>query len=120
MFGFGNRKRYNGAVDTKLNNEYQTATRDNPNFPGMLAYLEIIDNAWNTKMSESEGALYIATLYYCGILKHGLHTEAEALRSRIESIVAFDLPRGMISQTRWSKFSEAIEQAFQEADTIVP
>ncbi len=115
MFGFGNRKKYNGAVDVKLNNEYQIPTRDNPSFPGMLAYLELIDNAWNAKMSEDEGALYIATLYYCGILKHGLHAEAYALHSRIQSIVSFGLPKGMISQTRWEKFSGAIQQANREA-----
>ena len=115
MFGFGNRKKYNGAVDIKLNNEYQIPTRDNPSFPGMGAYLELIDNAWNTKMSEDEGALYIATLYYCGILKHGLHAEASALHSRIQSIASFGLPKGMISQARWEKFSGAIQQANQEA-----
>ncbi|KAF1723123.1 hypothetical protein [Pseudoxanthomonas wuyuanensis] len=115
MFGFRDRKEYNGAVDAKLNNEYQIATRDNPSFPGMLAYLELIDNAWKTKMSEDEGALYIATLYYCGILKLGLRAEASPLHSRIQSIVSFGLPKGMISQARWSKFSTAIQQANQEA-----
>lgn len=115
MFGFGNRKKYNGAVDVKLNNEYQIRTRDNPSFPGMGAYLELIDNAWNTKMAEDDAALYIATLYYCGILKHGLRDEASALYSRIHSIVGFGLPKGIISQDLWSKFSEAIQQANQKA-----
>jgi hypothetical protein len=50
MFGSGifanKRKKYNGTVDTKLKNEYQIATRDNPSFPGALAYLGLIDNAW--------------------------------------------------------------------------
>ncbi len=115
MFGFGGRKKYNGAIDIKLNNEYQIPTRDNPSFPGTLAYLEMIDIAWNTKMSEDEGALYIATLYYCGIRKHGLHVEANALHKRIQSIVNFGLPKGLISQVRWSKFSEAIQKANQEA-----
>lgn len=115
MFGRGNRKKYNGSVDIKLNNEYQISTRDNPSFPGMLAYLELIDNAWKTKMSEDEGALYIATLYYCGILKHGHHEEANALYSRIQSVANFGVSKGMISQARWAKFSEAIQQANQEA-----
>ena len=115
MFGFGNRKKYNGTVDLKLNNEFQIPTRDNPSFPGMLAYLELIDNAWQTKMTEDEGALYIATLYYCGLLKHGRLDEASRLHSRIRSIVSFGLPKGIISQTRWAKFSGAIDQANQEA-----
>jgi hypothetical protein len=115
MFGFRNRKQYNGTVDVKLNNEYQIPTRDNPSFPGVGAYLELIDNAWNSKMSEDEGALYIATLYYCGLLKHGLHAEAETLHSRIHSVVKFGVPKGIISHVRWAKFSGAIEQARQEA-----
>jgi len=66
MFGSGRRKRYNGAVDVKLNNEYQINTQNSPGFPGALAYLRL-DNAWNGKMSEDEAALYIATLYCCGL-----------------------------------------------------
>jgi hypothetical protein len=115
MFGLENREKYNGVVDIKLNNEYQIVTRGNPSFPGVLAYLELIDNAWNARMSEDEGALYIATLYYCGIRQKGHHTEASVLQSRINSIVNFGLPRGMISQARWDKFSEAIQQADQAA-----
>ncbi|BBA36985.1 putative uncharacterized protein [Methylocaldum marinum] len=115
MFGFGKRKKYNGTVDTKLNNEYQIATRDNPRFPGALAYLELIDNAWKAKMSEDEGALYIATLYYCGLIKHGFHPESSSLHSRIQSIVALGLSKGLISQERWAKFSGAIQKANSEA-----
>ena len=118
MFGLGNRKKYNGAVDIKLNNEYQVATRGNPSFPGALAYLELIDNAWNAKMSEDEAALYIATLYYCGILKQGQHAAANALYGRIQSIASFGVPKGMISQARWAKFAGAIQQAQQEAGTL--
>lgn len=111
MFGLGGRKKFNGAIDTKLNNEYQIATRNNHNFPGALAYLELIDNAWNAKMSEDEGALYIATLYYCGLLQNGLQEKAAQLFARIQSVVEFGVPRGMISPLRWSKFSETIQQA---------
>ena len=115
MFGFGGRKKYNGVVDTKLNNEYQIATRNNPGFPGILAYLQLIDCAWSAKMSEDEGALYIATLYYSGTLKQGLHTEASALLSRIRSVVQFGLSKGMISQTQWDKCSSAIDLAKKAA-----
>jgi len=45
MFGFGKRKKYSGAADIKINTEYQIITQDNPNFPGVIAYLELIDNA---------------------------------------------------------------------------
>jgi hypothetical protein len=99
LFGVGRkRKLYNGAVDTKLNNEYQIRTRDNPSFPGMIAYLQFIDNAWDANMSEDEAALYIATLYYDGISKTGSQTEASALHGRILSIVEFGRARGLISE----------------------
>ena len=119
MFGFGRRNKYNGAVDTKLNNEYQIVTQGNPGFPGALAYLELIDNAWNAKMSEDEAALYIATLYYCGTVKEGLHAEAGPLLSRIHTIVQLGLPKGRISQARWDKLSGAIQQANNEASIAV-
>lgn len=64
MFGLGGRRKYNGAIDQRLNNEYQIQTQGNRNFGGPFFYLELIDNAWQAKMTEDEGALYIATLYY--------------------------------------------------------
>lgn len=115
MFGFGKRKKYNGAADIKINIEYQIITQDNPNFPGVIAYLELIDNAWNAKMSEDEGALYIAILYYCGLVKHGLHEEAKSRLSRIDAIVNVGLSKGSIAQARWDKFFGAIQQSNQEA-----
>lgn len=115
MFGFGNRKRYNGAVDEKLNHEYQIATRNNQNFPGIHAYLEIIDNAWTAKMSEDEGAIYIATLHCCGLLKHGIYDEARYLYLRILHAGIDGVERGVISQARWDKFSAALNQAHQDA-----
>lgn len=114
MFGFGKRKKYNGIVDDKLKNEYQISTNDAPGFPGVLAYLDLIDNAWNAEMTENEAALYIATLYYCGLIKHGHLDSASALMSRIESIVQFCIPKGSISQARWDKFSASIEQKRNE------
>lgn len=115
MFGFGKRKKYNGTVDIKLNNEYQVSTEDAPGFPGVFAYLELIDNAWNTNMTVDEAALYIATLYYCGLVKNDILDIAAELNLRIESIVRFGLSKETISQERWQKFSSAIEQAKKEA-----
>lgn len=111
MFGlFKNRKKYNGQVDTKLNNEYQISTRDNPNFPGIMAYLELIDTAWNAKMNEDEAAMFIATLYFSGLCKHGLSIEASVLLPRIIKIAEFCVPKGMIGQERWNKFAGAIRE----------
>ena len=51
MFGFRNRKQYNGSVDVKLIEDYGIATRDNQKFPGVLAYLKMIDQAWDSKLT---------------------------------------------------------------------
>lgn len=110
MFGlFKNRKRYNGDVDTKLNNEYQIVTRDNPLFPGMLAYLELIDQAWNGRMNESEAAMYIAVLYHSGIKKHGDAAEASALAGRIKAVAQFNVQTGQISAEKARKFIGVVE-----------
>lgn len=108
MFGFGDRKKYNGQVDLKLINELGIATRDNEKFPGILKYLEIIDLAWNAKMTVDEGALYIATLYFCGIVRAGCRTEAEMLRLRLMEMAVMGLERRTVSHERWDKFSAAI------------
>jgi hypothetical protein len=118
MFGLGRkRKLYNGAVDTKLNNEYQIATRNNPKFPGSLYYLQLIDNAWGASMSEDEAALYIATLYYEGIAKQGHLTEAGALHSRILSIVEFGRARRLISEKVAGAVLRDVEKISKRAST---
>lgn len=112
MFGiFKNRKKYNGTIDAKVNNEYQIKTRDNPLFPSVMGYLELIDNAWKTNMTEDEAAMYIATLYYCGLRKNGHHQEANVLTDRISSVGQFGVQHGTISMERAAKLLAAIEGA---------
>jgi len=112
MFGlFKNRKKYNGQVDIKLNNEYSIRTKGNPHFPAIMAYLELIDIAWNSQMSEDEAAMYIATLYFSGLCKNGYGAEASALLPRIVDIAEFGVNKGLISDQRWQKFAGAIRDA---------
>lgn len=112
MFGlFKNRKKYNGTVDTKLNNEYQILTRDNELFPGLMAYLQLIDNAWAASMTEDEAAMYIATLYYCGLVQSGHNAEARAVGFRLNSVGQFGVNNGSISQDKALKFLAAIQSA---------
>ena len=81
MFGLfkNKRKQFNGLVDTKLNNDYQIQTRDNSKFPGVIAYLEFLDIAVSARMNETEAAMYIATMYFYGLCKHGHAQEARRL-----------------------------------------
>lgn len=109
MFGLGKRKRFNGDVDASLASSYQIRTRNNPLFPAVLAYLELLDLAWQSKMSVDEAALYIATLYYCGIAKAGHIAEAEPLLSRINELSRLGLSLGTISEQRAQRFMAAIE-----------
>jgi hypothetical protein len=111
MFGFfRNRKKYNGQVDLKLNNEYQIVTRraENSLFPGAFAYLELIDQAWNSQMNEDEAAMFIATLYFSGLCKNGSTIEATLLLPRIIRIAEFNVPKNIISDERGERFSGAI------------
>lgn len=108
MFSFNKRKQYNGAVDTKLNNEYQIATHDDPNFSGVFAYLNLVDNAWYSNFSADECAMYIAILYYGGMLEKGRHADAARLLERVNAIANFNVPKGLISQEQWKKFVAGI------------
>jgi len=119
MFGFGKRKKYNGVVSTKLNNEYQIDTdhSTNPRFPGILAYLKLIDKWWYLRKTEDEAALYIAVLYYAGILEQGGQSdESTHLLSRITSISKFGLSKRMISPQSWDTCAEVINTVHNEMD----
>lgn len=112
MFGlFKNRKQYNGTVDAKLNNEYQIQTRDNEFFPGVMGYLQLIDNAWDAKMSEDEAAMYIASLYASGLKKHGFYDVAWPVVERLTAVGKFGVSRGMIRAELADRFMSAVESA---------
>ena len=111
MFGFRNRKQYNGTIDVKLNEGYGIATRDNPKFPGVLAYVKMIDEAWNSKFTEEEAAMFIATLYYSGLKREGHDAEARALASRLSTTGQADFGAGKIEMQRLAAFMAAIEKA---------
>ena len=111
MFGFRNRKQYNGNVDVKLIDGYGIATRDNPKFPGVLAYLKMIDQAWESKFTEEEAAMFIATLYYSGLKREGHHSEARALASRLSTTGQADFGAGKIDMQRLAAFMAAVEKA---------
>jgi hypothetical protein len=111
VFGFRNRKRYNGDVDTKLIEGYGIATRDNPKFPGVLAYLKLIDEAWSSKFTEEEAAMFIATLYYSGLKREGHHAEARTLAARLSTTGQGDFGAGKISMQRLAAFMAHVEKA---------
>lgn len=112
MFGlFKNRKKYNGTVDTKLNNEYQIQTRENEFFPGMVAYLKLIDGAWDSNMTEDEAAMYIASLYVAGLKKHGFHAVALPVLERLMSVGQFGVTHGTIRVELAHRFLTAIDDA---------
>lgn len=114
MFSFfRSRPKFNGAVDTKLNNEYQINTRREP-FPGPLAFLKLLDVAWGADMNEDEAAMYVATLFFVGILRSGDEAGAEALLDRLNQVGDFGVAHGMIARFRHEKFRAAIDAAIDE------
>lgn len=117
MFGFFNkRRRWNGDIDTLLNNSYQIATRGNSLFPAPIKYLSILDNAWNANMNHHEGALYIATLYFCATVKRGHVVESGPLLGRINKIVGFNLQHGQVDIQLWHKCANLIDEVVEEIE----
>lgn len=114
MFGlFRSRPKFNGTVDTKLNNEYQINTRREP-FPGPMAFLKILDVAWGADMNEDEAAMYVATLFFVGVLRSGDEEGAEALLDRLNQVGDFGVSHGMIAKHKHEKFRAAIDAAIDE------
>ena len=108
---FKNRKQYNGTVDTKLNNEYQIQTRENDLFPGINAYLKLLDNAWAAQMNEDEAAMYVASLYAAGLKQHGFYDVAWPVVDRMIAVGKFGAERGMIRVELADRFMNAVESA---------
>lgn len=111
MFGLGNRRKYNENIDLKLNNEYGISTKDNSYFPGVLPYLEIIDQMRDEGYTEEEAAMFIASLYYSHLMRDGNAAEANALSSRFTLASATDFGAGKISMQRLATFMAVIEKA---------
>jgi hypothetical protein len=119
MFGFGGkRKKYNGTIDIKLNNEYQICTDRgiNPHFPGVIKYYELMDSTWSEGMNADEAALYIAVLYWASLFENGKKSEASPVRARIEAVGKFGVEKGMISRKWGDKFFSAIETVTAKFD----
>lgn len=111
MLGFRDRKKFNGNVDHLLTSAYKIVTRDNPIFPGVLAYLEMLDQAWSAKFTDEEAAMFVATLYYSGLMQHGFYDEAGPLEIRLQEIGARGFAAGKIGMQRLSSFKAHIDKA---------
>jgi hypothetical protein len=114
MFGFRSRMKYNATVDIKLNNEYNIKTQDNPLFPGVLKYLELIDASWNNNASEDECALQIATLYLCGLIRGNLVDDAKVLAGRVDQVAQYGVDRNLIRQDIWDKCIALVQKNQRE------
>jgi hypothetical protein len=115
MFGFGTRKRYNSKVDTILRNDFQIVTDSvaNPRFPGVLKYLEHIDNVYYAKGSAEAAASDLALMYYAGLIKKGTDSdrkEAETKLRRMQELMSKYLANGLIEQGHFDHASMSIEE----------
>jgi hypothetical protein len=63
------RRQFNIAVDELLLSQYQINTNHsrNPSFPAHGAYLEQLDQAWNSRLGVDQTALKIALAYFAGL-----------------------------------------------------
>lgn len=120
MLGFRNRKKYNGSIDAKLTGEYKIVTDGDRNskFPGVIKYLEMIDQAWNAKFTEEEAAMFIATLYYSGLKQNGHHEDAHQLAKKLSSVGQSDYASGKIGMQRLQSFMTHIEKANEDTKAL--
>ena len=115
MFGFGGRKKFNNQVDTILNGSFQITTDQiaNPRFPGILKYLEMIDDVWFAKGSPEAAALRVALPYAVGLMKSSENSnrkEAEVLLKRIQTLMTTYLQNGAIERDRFDYYSKSLEK----------
>jgi hypothetical protein len=87
--------------------------------------LKLIDTAWDSKFTEEEAAMYIATLYYSGLVRERYSDDARALAVRISSTGQADFGAGKISMQRLTAFMAAVEKAStdgrgREAPAVAP
>lgn len=110
FFARRRRKRYNGLIDTLLNERYHIDTKSDPDFPGVMAYLELIDNGWGSKWSPEETSYYIATLLYCGLFDQGNTGKAEAVYNAMSPVVAEGIDTGCIRIDISRRFMQPIQE----------
>ena len=71
----------------------------------------MIDEAWNSKFTEEEAAMFIATLYYSGLKREGHSQETRALAGHLATTGQADFAAGKIGMQRLSAFMAAVEKA---------
>ena len=113
MFGLGlsARKKYNQQVDDILTKKLQIEVDQtkNPNFPGILKYLEMIDEVWHSKGSAEAAAIRVAMPYYSGLIKNGTdadHKEAQILGPRFRNLMTLYRVQRAIDQERLDYYAK--------------
>ena len=88
---FGKRKQFNGRVDfiLKENFKIDTNSNTNPDFPGILAYLRLIDYGWNNKCGAEETAAHIGIGLFLGMREKRKFRTIEDMNATQRRLVAF-------------------------------
>ena len=115
MFGFGARKKYNQQVDAILTKDFQIEIDQSKNskFPGILKYLEMIDEVWDDKGSAEAAAVRVVIPYYGGLVKNGTNADrkdAEVLFVRIQNLMTLYRVKGAIEKERIDYYSKIFQK----------
>lgn len=105
---FRNRKRFNGEVDQKILTDYGIKTSENPDWPGVLAYLELLDVPWQQKWNADEAALHMVVLYYDGLERNGRASDALLIRPKILQVANRQVSSGVVGREKWERYQEKI------------
>jgi len=120
----GSRKKFDRRVDRILSASYEIKTRNSDNIPGMNSYAQLLDGAWEKKMSADECAMHVATMYALGLSNKGLVKEAETVADKINRIYNFNRTQGFISVNVGEHYIDSLSKINgrenKEPDTLQP
>lgn len=111
MFFFKSRKKYNSIVTEKITQKYKIQIDNNPKFPGVLRYYELLDNAWAARFNEADAALSVAALYFSGIVKHKFYEDADKLIEIIFDNIDEEFKNLKFSEHGFNSCTELINNA---------
>jgi hypothetical protein len=106
---FNKRRRYNGAVATLL-----PAFGFTLDEAGTMKTLNVLDTAWQQKYNENEAALFVAYLFFHGVLKVD-RARADEILARIKFVEGDWSRKGIVRKELASRFSAKANEWLAES-----
>jgi len=102
---------YKARVERNFVRVYEFEPREDHNTACTKAFTDGIERAWNNELSQEEGTLYAATVYYTSLTRYSLYSQArrvlEGMNKHIEQAAA----SGEITSAHIDKTAQRIMEA---------